>query len=523
MQDQLEYLKHSRELQLGLRLRQSWLFKKVRQYRLRDRLISVTVEQGRNPLSSGNQVWLLGVWYADYLSGMPLELLDRDLAHWQVNKHSLSPSGVSLMTSSPASLYLYTSDENLRLDFLSGVSCGRLIIKTPAAENVIDLFSPQAGVLSVYPNRQSITIVSALQHVEEDHSEEVRASPALLSSVDRFSPEDSDWLVRQQADPRPLSINHPEWRGILASSKQLFGNIFTIADDLDRTRATYFARLICEAGCPSITIQGFPLSYVHLVKAIRKIAPSLPIFTIYHGNYLHTREDYDWRSFQAIKSLHDQGDIRRVGFIKQGMAEVMAAAGIHSAFVMNLVREIPQAPSQPLSGGPHIGIWGQPDTSWKKPPYAMLAALKLIPGALGHVYNVSRRAQEYGDLLQVKAEFHLTGVPPSAIAETMAQMHVNLYVTLTECAPMMPLESLAAGAPCLLGPTSHYFKDNEYLFNCLVTPEPDNAQVIAAYTMRVLDERDHVIRSYQEYAPEYNRRALQALANFLASPDNQDA
>ncbi len=329
---------------------------------------------------------------------------------------------------------------------------------------------------------------------------------------------DQVWAELQIKNPTPLSINQPEWKGILASASGLFDNIYFVPDNLDEQRARYYAELFSDAKPPSITIQGFPISYYHLVKEIKKIAPRIPIFAIWHGNFLHTKEDYDWASFRLLKALYEDGDIAKVGFVKKGMAEVMASTGIKSAFIMNIVRRIPDAPSRPLAGGYHIGIWGQPDWSWKKPPYAMLASLKLVPKSVGHLYYVSLRAEEFGRLMNIKAEYHFDPVPQAQVQDTLVKMHVNLYVTLSECAPMLPLESLSMGSPCLLGPTSHYFIDHDYLYKRLVVPFPDNAETIAQYTKRSLEERDEIISAYRDYAPVYNQRALEALANFLEYP-----
>jgi hypothetical protein len=82
----------------------------------------------------------------------------------------------------------------------------------------------------------------------------------------------------------------------------------------------------------------------------------------------------------------------------------------------------------------------------------------------------------------------------------------------------LPLESLSQGSPCLFGPTSHYFLDEEYLHSRLVVPYPDNSLTIARYIQQALNERDQIIRAYVAYAPDYNRRAFQMLSDFLEYP-----
>jgi hypothetical protein len=94
-------------------------------------------------------------------------------------------------------------------------------------------------------------------------------------------------------------------------------------------------------------------------------------------------------------------------------------------------------------------------------------------------------------------------------------MHVNLYVTLSECCPMLPLESLSEGAPCLIGPNSHLFEEDQYLFDRLVVPFPDRNDVIGWYIERAIDERDEIIAAYRRYVRSYNERSQEALHEFL--------
>ena len=66
--------------------------------------------------------------------------------------------------------------------------------------------------------------------------------------------------------------------------------------------------------------------------------------------------------------------------------------------------------------------------------------------------------------------------------------------------------------------SSHYFLDDAYLNSRLVVPMPDDARVIADFANQAILEREQIIRAYQAYAPGYNRRAQQVLAEFLEFP-----
>jgi hypothetical protein len=333
-----------------------------------------------------------------------------------------------------------------------------------------------------------------------------------------FSEEELVWLAGYRAHPTPLSVGHPDWRGIRSSASQLFDQLYFLQDDLDESSGRHYARLFAEAGCPAVVIQGFPKTFRFLVSALEAVVPSIPVYLIWHGNFMQAQQDYAWAAFQLVVQLAREGKIAKLGFVKKGMAEVVAAHGLPTGFVMNRVRQIPLAPSRPLPDGPHFGIWNIIE-SWQKPPFAMIAAVSTIPGAVLHSSAVGPRVQEALEFWQVERGQLIDGpIDREDMPARLASMHVNLNVTLSECAPMVPLESLSLGVPSLLGPTSHYFEDHDYLHSRLVVPSPDSAWKISKFIERALEERTEIVEAYRAYAPGYNERAAAALEAFLGMP-----
>jgi len=49
----------------------------------------------------------------------------------------------------------------------------------------------------------------------------------------------------------------------------------------------------------------------------------------------------------------------------------------------------------------------------------------------------------------------------------------------------------------------------------LIVPYHERSEIIAEYARRAIVERDQIIQAYREYAPEYNARAADTLAEFL--------
>jgi len=348
------------------------------------------------------------------------------------------------------------------------------------------------------------------------------SSVPVTVKVEALNVAEQAWVEHLSAHPQPVSINHPDWRGIYSAASQLFDEIYLVSDDLDETRGLHLAHVLAAAGCPAVVIQGFPLTYHFLVGGLRRTAPRIPIYVIWHGNYLHFKDEYAWRGFSAVEQMCRAGHIKKWGFVKKGMAEIMACTGVPTGFVMNLVRRIPNEPSTPLPGGPHLCIWGLPDYAWHKPPYAMLAAARLLDTAVVHLQGASPRAQEVATLLGVVTQNDWGSVehavPQAKMPQELARMHLNLNVTLAECAPMLPLESLSVGAPCLFGPNTYYFEDHEYLRRMLVVSQPEDGWTIAGYARRALEERAAIIEAYRQYAPGYNQRAQACLEEFLEMP-----
>jgi hypothetical protein len=346
----------------------------------------------------------------------------------------------------------------------------------------------------------------------------VRLSPSASGRSNgshKFSAAERRWLDHvTSTSPTAIAVMHPEWRGVRSSTVELFPQHYFLEDCLDEEQGDHVARLLLESGCKRIVISAFPHSYIHLVMALHRRAPQVKIFNYWLGSFLQSNEDYTWQGFRAIEELCRDRIIYKWGFAKKGMAEIMASLGLHTGFLMSMVRHVPGGASIPLDGGPHLGLWAI-ESIWRKSPYGMLAAAHMIAGARVHGSGKDRRALEFARLFKLNTNMYSAPIPHEQMPQKLAQMHLNLYVTLSECAPMLPLESLAVGAPCLIGPTSHYFEDHAYLHSRLVVPYPDRALVIAEYIERALAERDQIIAAYKEYVPGYNDRALQSVREFL--------
>ena len=106
----------------------------------------------------------------------------------------------------------------------------------------------------------------------------------------------------------------------------------------------------------------------------------------------------------------------------------------------------------------------------------------------------------------------LTGLdkplPREDLMKRMAQNDVNLYVTFSECAPMLPLESLEVGVPCITGNNHHYFKGKE-IESYLVVENEESPVAIKEQIEKCLKHKDKVIELYQKEIKKQNKKESQ--------------
>jgi hypothetical protein len=331
----------------------------------------------------------------------------------------------------------------------------------------------------------------------------------ILDSIEKLD------IAAPAVEGQSISIMHPEWRGIRSSTENLFDFTLYLGDTETKEEIERFAGIVAATGIKTIVLSGFPSTYTQLVEYLHKANKSIKILCLWHGNFLQSNEEYNWESFKQVARLCEERKIYKWGFVKKGMAEILAdRLGINTAFVMNYIKAPVREPKKLGKNEIKIAIWAI-SMNWRKNPYAMIAAASVIPGVKLYGFGQDSRVSEYVNFFKIPSDIKSSPLPQNKMMDFLRNMHVNLYVTLSECAPMTPLESLTAGSPCLMGPNSHYFEDNDFLRKRLVVQYPDVASEIQKHIEICIEEREDIIKEYIKYAPGYNEMAIQSLKNFL--------
>ena len=100
------------------------------------------------------------------------------------------------------------------------------------------------------------------------------------------------------------------------------------------------------------------------------------------------------------------------------------------------------------------------------------------------------------------------------LLKRMAKNTVNLYVTFTECSPMIPLESFELGVPCIIGNNTDFFTNSE-LEELVVVKEEDSIDEIYEKINIAIENKDKIMKLYIEWKKEYIEEVRRLKEEFL--------
>ncbi|SDN35149.1 Glycosyltransferase involved in cell wall bisynthesis [Paenibacillus sp. yr247] len=313
-----------------------------------------------------------------------------------------------------------------------------------------------------------------------------------------------------------ISIYHPEWLGVSHSTKELFPFTLPIKELHDIEEVSYLTKLIYEREPLSITYSGFAIGYFQLAKSLKKLNPNISLKVLWHGNTTHMYEDYSWGRYQEIIQLCNEGILDGWGFAKESMAALYAHKGYPSFFINNTVNidlERVKKYKKIQNERIRIGVYASGNT-WNKNAFTQLAAVGLIDNSQVNAIPYTSRMKAFAEQLNIDFQGRESAVSRDELLSIMGDNDINLYVTFSECAPLLPLESMEMGVPCLTGPNHHYYKGSE-LESFLIVNEPDNPVEIARKIENVIKNRDLIMDLYQVWKKQNNEKSKQSIMEFL--------
>jgi glycosyltransferase involved in cell wall biosynthesis len=314
-----------------------------------------------------------------------------------------------------------------------------------------------------------------------------------------------------------LIFSQPKWLGVSHVAEDMFGGYVPLMETNQYTKREVrkIAELIMESGKKLVIFNGLAFGWERIVEEIRKVDRKIIIKVIHHGGDVRLARPLDYGVFMKILELHNVGLINEIGLVKKQQAEFYAKKGFRVKFIKNNVSindtEKYQSKKQ-IEEGVKIGLYCSGDIEWKN-AFNQIGAASLANAEIDCV-PLWPSMVGYADKLQA----HITGssklLPREKLLERIASNDVNLNISFAEASPMLPLESMELGVPCITANNHHYWTGTP-LEEYLIVNRPDDVMAIYHQIEKVLKNRSKIMKLYRDWKPKYDREAEQSIEKFL--------
>lgn len=271
-----------------------------------------------------------------------------------------------------------------------------------------------------------------------------------------------------------LQVCHPQWRGV-RSSAIAFGDPVLEATDLG-SLVDHIPDILAS-GASTVVIQGWPPSAATFATAAS--VGGLRVFTMFHSSPAqHGVDGGEAEAVTEMLELKEAGIVGGVATVKAGVARSMRSLGHDVAHVGNRVPVIDSVEPATVADGINVGIFLYP--LWRKNVTTQILAAHLLEWRPFVMEDPQVPYLSRNDLT-ICGE-----LPRDEFLPIQAAMDITFNVTLSECHPMLPMESYRLGVPCLMSRTSDLFIDNPVLHDLTTVDRADNPDAIAEAAERLL-------------------------------------
>ena len=307
-----------------------------------------------------------------------------------------------------------------------------------------------------------------------------------------------------------------DWLGTSYATRETFDNTIGIKELFFDDLIEYYATRLCEANLKMIVFSAFDLTWFKLVAKIKKIKPKQTIKVIWHGSNAVNTEDFDWKVLKKILEFNKKKLIDSIAFVKKSMYQFYSSKGYKCEFLMNTLtienKDSYQLKTPYDDNYIRIGVYASGDR-WVKNFYNQLSAASMIKNHLIDCIPVSDKTREFAELIHANIVGVSKPIPREEILKRIANNDINVYVTFVECAPLLPLESMELGVPCITSNNHHYWENTE-LEKYLVVNAPDNIMEIKEKIEYVLKNKNQIMKLYKEWKKKYDLECKKNLRSF---------
>lgn len=242
------------------------------------------------------------------------------------------------------------------------------------------------------------------------------------------------------------------------------------------------------------------------------------ILYLWHGSpsqwsdhYGHLAEFKKFYHYYKTKKIHS------IISLKKNLEITLKQSGVESHLLQNFIPSLNNYINDDSDSILRIGLWSAYDT-WVKNIHPQLLSLSCLHKTEVQLHtNFKVKKYNTGIIDTSNIVIYKNVLPREELLRAIAQTDITLYITNTECSPMVALESLALNVPCLVGPTSSLYEDDPYLDKWLTVNKVDCPYTIAQHIKQLEPHLNDIKNHLPTFVEKYNQHALELKNQFLSS------
>ncbi len=317
--------------------------------------------------------------------------------------------------------------------------------------------------------------------------------------------------------PSPIVIGAPMWKGVAASTQTVFPDCylrfpFTDSEYPEVAGHNYLDRmseLLAQSNSDVVIFSGGSLLHKELARLVKNRAPNKRQYFMWHGSPAQWVDINQLRFFSLWREEYETGVIDGIICLKYRLSDTLKCMGIRSFYLMNPVPVIDDTrePRKLLNKFINVGLFSS-ISSWAKNPFPQLLSIASCEN-ISLTTNIEKSDVDLAlpNNDNVKYIHHMDR---QDFISVLKKQDINLYVTNTECSPMIALESWACLIPCIVGPAGDvYTMINEKLGTYLVEKNVDSPAAISERIRIVIENYDEIVDLLEFSRPVQRERFRQ--------------
>lgn len=321
--------------------------------------------------------------------------------------------------------------------------------------------------------------------------------------------------IKKNKDKEYIAIHNGSWFGVTSATKELFKYTVDCRELYRKEDIKRIGDCILDNNIKQVIFSSMSIGYKDLAIYLKKNNPNIKIKSFWHGSHSQILDSYGWKRNQEIIELHRKKIIDVMGSCKESLIHFYENEGFTSKFLTNKVTtDVKPVSKNKKDNKIIIGLYAARCDDWRKNMYPQMAAVSLIENAVLDMTPLNDGAIEFAKTIGLEIQGEKNSMPREELLKRMSKNTLNLYVTYSECAPMLPLESFEMGVPCVSGNNNHYFKDSE-LGDYIVVNNEENPIEIKNKIMKCLEEKEKVMKLYNNFMKNNLKVAKEYVDEFI--------